>query len=833
MALVDQAVACGVACLPLWKNESILCRMNGDDVSQHSMFSCDESESTFVNARCMIYRAEDMCAVMHNGIPIARYHVDDRLARDIFIAQALDAGFATAEELATAYRISTRTAYRILHRYRSGGVRGLEHKRSGPKGPRIGEAREAAIVRWSKEGRTAGWMAQRLKVSRSTVERALVRSGLPTRRQAGRQMPLFDADPDGYSGPPGNSDATDGGAADHEDATGRCAGVQAGPQADGPVVARYVGEGSEGQSRASARACLVGSPGARSSGGGIALAAAPPTPGSVPVIEPFDRRLDRVLASRGLLDDAVPMFGAGEAVPRAGVLLALPAVAGSGVLDVAEEVFGSIGPAFYGLRTAVLTMVFLALLRIKHPENVKEYAPPELGRILGLDRAPEVKTVRRKLARLAEHDGKTERFLAALAERRVALAQDALGYLYVDGHVRVYHGDADIPKLHVARMRLSMPATQDVWVNDSNGDPVFLITQEPNAQLVSALPTVLEEVRRLIGDRRVTVVFDRGGWSPSLFEKMSRNHFDVLTYRKGEVLDVPDDEFVAHTIKTAIGNVTYQLSERDVDVIEGLSMRQVTRLKDGHQTHIVTTRRDLSPVDVARRMFDRWRQENFFRYMRQQYAIDALVEHGTEPDDPNRLVPNPERRRVDAALVAAKKEVDRLTAEYHRACAEGLARETVRPAGFKPIYGMCLQKPIDEASRRVEKLEAERSDIPPRVRIGDIKDEVVRLRRRRKQISDAFKIVAYQAETDLARAVAPHFARSIDEGRRLVRSALLSAADIEPTPTEIRITLASQSTAARTAALASLCRHLDAAGVLFPGTSQRLRYAIRAHATDT
>jgi len=806
--------------------------MNGDDVSQGSMFSSDESESIFVNARCMIYRDQDMCAVMHNGIPIARYHVDDRLARDIFIAQALDAGFATAEELATAFRISTRTAYRILRRYRDDGVRGLEHKRSGPKGPRIGEAREAAIVRWSKEGRTAGWMAQRLKVSRSTVERALVRNGLPTRRQAGTQVPLFDGDPGGDGDPAANADAEDSGASDLEDPTGCSASVEAGPVADGPAAGPHVETAGAEQRGGSARVSFAGLAVGRSSGDAIAVATAP-TPGSMPVINPFDRRLDRALASRGLLYDAEPMFGAGEAVPRAGVLLAMPAVVESGVLDVAEEVFGTLGPAFYGLRTSVVTMVFLALLRIKHPENVKEYAPPELGRILGLDRAPEVKTVRRKLGRLAEDARKVERFLAALAERRVARAEDALGYLYVDGHVRVYHGDADVPKLHVARMRLSMPATQEVWVNDSNGDPVFLITQEPNAQLVGAMPTVLAEVRRLIGDRRVTVVFDRGGWSPALFEKMTTNRFDVLTYRKGNVPDVPDDEFVAHTIQTAVGNVTYRLSERDVVVGEGLSMRQVTRLKDGHQTHIVTTRRDLSALEVARRMFDRWRQENFFRYMRQQYAIDALVEHGTEPDDPNRMVPNPERKRVDAALVEAKKELERLTTDYQRACAEGLARETVRLPGFTPIYGMHLQKPIDEACRRVEKLEAERSDIPPRVRIGDIKDEVVRLRRRRKQISDAFKIVAYQAETDLARAIAPHFARSIHEGRRLIRSALLSAAAIEPTRTEIRITLASQSTAARTAALATLCRQMDAAGVVFPGTRQRLRYAIRGHATDT
>jgi prepilin-type processing-associated H-X9-DG protein len=93
----------------------------------------------------------------------------------------------------------------------------------------------------------------------------------------------------------------------------------------------------------------------------------------------------------------------------------------------------------------------------------------------------------------------------------VALRGNALGFLYVDGHVRVYHGRHQLPKTHVARMRLSMPATSDYWVNDMAGDPLFVVTTEANAGLVKMLPVVLGEVRWLIGERRVTVVFDRGG----------------------------------------------------------------------------------------------------------------------------------------------------------------------------------------------------------------------------------------------------------------------------------------------------------------------------------
>jgi prepilin-type processing-associated H-X9-DG protein len=245
-----------------------------------------------------------------------------------------------------------------------------------------------------------------------------------------------------------------------------------------------------------------------------------------------DRSGDRLLARLGVLDDAPPLFGSARAVPRAGVLLAVPALLQSGLLECARQIYGSLGPAFFGLRTTLLTRLFMALWRIKRPEALKEHSPADLGRVLGLDRAPEVKTLRRKLARRAA--GRRAAPLGqALARRRVEQHGQATGFLYVDGHVRVYHGQHRLPKAHVARLRLSLPATTDYWINDSAGDPLFLITAEANAGLVKMLPSVLAEVRRLVGARRVTVVFDRGGFSPRLFQQVLDAGFDLLTYRKG------------------------------------------------------------------------------------------------------------------------------------------------------------------------------------------------------------------------------------------------------------------------------------------------------------
>jgi hypothetical protein len=638
-------------------------------------------------------------------------------------------------------------------------------------------------------------MAKQLAVGETTVRRALIRMGLPTRQDTASQEALLEA------GEHERVNAT-------EMAKDDC-GVHTGTE----IEATVDGDGAEVGRRAVGEAAVV----------------ALPTYDE----DPGNRHGDRMLAAAGMLDDAAPLFAPAKDVPRAGVLLAVPALVSSGVFEAADEVYGNIGPAFYGLRTILLTMVLLVLLRIKHPENVKEHSPGDLGRILGLDRVPEVKSIRRKLARLTMDDEQSERFIAALVRRRAARTQEALGYLYVDGHVRVYHGQAGLPKTHVARMRLSLPATQDVWVNDANGDPVFFVTQQAHPQLVSALPPVLAQVRRLVGKRRVTVVFDRGGWSPKLFKRMHGEDFDVLTYRKGKADAIPVDQFTAHEVKTPTGKVTYELHDTTIVVGGGFEMRQVTRRKGDHQTHIVTTRTDLKATDVAWRMFNRWRQENFFKYMRQEFAIDALIEYGSEPDDPDRLVPNPARKVADRDLANARGELRRLKKEYGEACAAGQERETLRMSGFTPIYGMHLREPLADARRLVEELETKREQIPMRVPVGDIKDNVVRLPSGRKRLSDALKMLAYQVETDLTRGVAPHFARSLQEGRTLISAALQSSADIEPVAGELRVTLAAQSTRNRSLAVARLCRELNDTETLFPGTSLRLRYSVQGVEHDT
>ncbi len=539
--------------------------------------------------------------------------------------------------------------------------------------------------------------------------------------------------------------------------------------------------------------------------------------------------MDRLLAAMGLLDDALPLFAATRSLPRAGVLLAIPTLVASGLLSTAEKIYGSLGPAFYGLRTTLVAYVLLALLRIPRPEALKEYPPGELGRIVGLDRMPEVKTLRRKLARLASLKGSYP-LGREIARQRIAERGKVLGFLYIDGHVRAYHGKHTIPKAYVTRMHLAAPASTDYWVNDQRGDPLFVVTADANAGMTRMLAPVLREVRELLGpSRHSTVVFDRGGWSPKLFQDLLAMGFDLLTYRKGRTRHIAEKRFTWHQARLDGRQVRYRLHDQPVRFLKGkLRLRQVTRLTEtGHQTPIVTSRWDLRAIVVAHRMFERWRQENFFKYLREEYLIDALVDYQVEPDDPNRSVPNPIRKAVEKEIHTARVHLKKLRQSYGATTIDYFHGGSRTMAGFE-IKEKKIRAALDKAIDRIKKLKVRRASLPARVPLVDARkgQELVKLSTERKHLTNILKMIAYQMESDLVELVRPHYKRVEDEGRTLIQSALQDTADIEPTVDQLRITLAPLSSPHRSRVLVALCEVLNRTNTLFPGTQLRMRYSV-------
>jgi transposase len=737
----------------------------------------------------------------------------------------VQSSLATQCEIASAFGHSVATQRRWETRYHQHGSEGLRPKKPSGRHPKLDCGQRAFVQRWFEDGVSNREIATRLGVNEATIRRALRQAGLSRHTMPAAKLPLVDAI-QALAVPATAAAVTPAGAK---------------PTAK-PTVAEAAREEVLRPEAPSPNA-------PQDAAAALSAAAATPAPLALPdskvaasVLtidrDPADRSGDRFLAQQGLLEDAVPLFGDHAELPRAGVLLALPVLQAHGGLEVFAKLFGSLGAAFYGLRTTVLSLVLMALLRIKRPENLKEYSPQQLGQLLGLDRMAEVKTLRRKLTVLAER-GQGRVLMNELARLRLAQDEERLAFLYVDGHVREYSGQEPLAKTKKAQRSVATCAATDTWLHDAHGEPLLVVTSVMNAGLTQVLEAIVTEAKHWVpAGQRLTVLFDRGGWSVKLFARLIARGVDVITYRKGTHKKLPRSRFVAQRVaaeggakiswlhdqpRVRVGRLRSHRRRRRAGVgPEYLWLRQVTVLRDdGRQTVIVTNRADLEAGVVAWRLFGRWRQENYFKYMEEEFALDALVEYGVQEVSEDASRPNPQRKRVARERQQAQAEVTRLRAQLGAAAATNEERRRPTMRGFKVAQARLCQQ-LKQAELQEAALTEQLRQLPARVPAKGLKT----LKTEKKLLVDAIKMIAYQLETALLGRLQKYYARTEDEGRTLLQAAFQASARIEVTDTELTITIAAQSSLHRSKALAQLCHELDAEVVYYPGSSLRVRLAV-------
>jgi transposase len=570
-----------------------------------------------------------------------------------------------------------------------------------------------------------------------------------------------------------------------------------------------------------------------------------PVPGEVPVLaDPVDRGAERALAAFGLIPYAPPVFTGCARAPLAGLFLALPALTATGLLDTAHTVYGEFGNGFYSLDTMLCESVFRALLGQARAQGATRIDPPALGRVLGLDRAPEVKTIRRKIKYLAEA-GKAGDWIAAMARRHVQASPEQAALLYVDGHVRAYQGTRRIAKTHVPRLKFPAPATVETWVADAAGDPLLVVMAEPAASLASELRRLIPELRDMVGDdRRVLVGFDRGGWSPALFADLDAAGFDTLTWRKGKIADIEQSTFVEHSHIDEHGRThTWRLADTEVelDIADGPRAGQVFRMRQislfnttaTRQMHILTTRPDLTPGEIRYRMGSRWRQENHYRYARIHFDLDSHDTYRATDDDADRMVPNPAKK-------PAYRDVEKARRALHLA---DTASDAALLAAHSPKPGTSvvltnekintINADVHTAEHALQTALAAHRAIPARLPLSQVNPGQQVLDTETKLIHHAIRIAAYNTAQSLARTIvtATGYTRADDEAHTLIRTALTGSGDIIPeTATNtLHIRLDPLSAPRHTAAIDELCQALNDTNTVYPGTDLTLRYSIKSH----
>ena len=556
------------------------------------------------------------------------------------------------------------------------------------------------------------------------------------------------------------------------------------------------------------------------------------------------RTLERVLSSFGLWASVPLRFEAALDVAQGGVLFALPLLLSEGLLEHTRKHY-SLPPGYYPLESIFLHLALLALVRCPSLEQARWEAPGEWGRLLGLDRCPEVKTLRAKIAHFCAAEGRAAQWQGQLSKDWMAASSPEdpglAGLYYADGHVRVYHGDlTPLPRRYLTRLRLCMRGTTDFWVNGLGGEPFFVITQTVNPGLVAMLREQI--VPRLLSDApqpsaealaadpqlmRFTVITDREAFSPNLFAELATQRVAILTYHKNVVDLWPAEEFTRQTVSLYTSEkVELQLSEKLVTLKNALAVREIrVRHEDGSQSSIITTNFKLDLSHTVAGIKARWSQENYLKYMKHHFGLDRVIEYGTTPLPDTTVVINPAYRRINRDVIQARSGLNRLRAKFG---AHGLPpTPTAEQTQAFERRGGELRAQITAQETLLEARRQSRRETPHRLTMKEIPEaeRFQQLCPESKHFIDTIKMIAYRAESVMAGEVREALSRD-DDARVLLRRLFVTPANLHPDlqAKTLTVEIHRLGSALQDAAVAHLCQALTDAEICYPTTDLRVIY---------
>jgi transposase/regulator of replication initiation timing len=732
------------------------------------------SEITYINGRVTVYQKEDEWTYFLGDYPIYSHKADDLRLFRLTIAQLIESGACRQADIIEAFGVSKSSVIRAQNKYRDGGSEAFFNTKSGSKKcgtvltPKVLERAQKLL----DEGLTRKETAEKINVKYDTLRKAINDGRLQelnsTRKTTSKSI-------------------------------------------------RTVVDAAEGHRLGTA--CT--------------------------------RVAERTFAAFGVCQGAPVRFEPCIDVPKGGVLSSLPALLVNGLINGSDKFLGRV-KGYYTTFHILLLLAFMALCRIKTVEKIRGESAGEFGKLLGLDRIPEVRCLRKKMNDLSAGDT-AEKWALHLSQHWMESDSKSAGTLYIDGHVRLYHGGlTKLPRRYVSRERLCLRGTTDYWVNDAIGQPFFVVEKTVDPGLLKTLrldivPRLLRDIpaqptkKELESDPylcRFILVFDREGYSPAFFQEMWQKHrISCMTYHKHPGEDWPESWFEEFDVPMPNGEtVSMKLAEMGSLVGTGSNamwMREIRKLtKSGHQTSLISTEYQLDHTQLGARMFSRWCQENFFRYMMEHFAIDLLQEYGTQQLPDTEKVINPAWRNLNRSRASVQSKL-----RYRRA---RFAEMTMHPAPEKNVgkYEKWLSKK-SELFEQIEQYEQELTEVKAKLKTIkkhvaweslNEKDKFFQLLPGRKRLMDTVKMIAYRAETSMA-SLLKDDTTDMAAARRLMQDLYVTEADIIPQPDNgrllVRVHNASRPYANKK--INQLFKYLNEAEMHYPGTQLRLQYELSSN----
>jgi hypothetical protein len=319
-------------------------------------------------------------------------------------------------------------------------------------------------------------------------------------------------------------------------------------------------------------------------------------------------------------------------------------------------------------------------------------------------------------------------------------------------------------------------------------------------------------------------------------EMWQRHRIACITYKKfcGKDNNWPIEMFSDVEVSMPNGElVTIALAEQGSLIGSGkkkIWVREIRKLTDsGHQTSLISTAYDLPHDALAARMFSRWCQENFFRYMMRHYAIDLIAEYGVDDFPDTEMVVNPTRRELTKKRNSINGKLKNRRAKFTALNLSPKPEKDVKKHKQWEKNKSILLEEIEHFEHQLKSIKKKLKEMPTHISWGELEEEdkFQRLRPERKQFLDTVRMIAYRAETAMAALLK---SKTVDTpaARQILLDLFSTEADIIPDK-ENKILLVQIHGASRPVVnrvLEDLFVTLNKTEMIYPGTEMQLRYEL-------
>ena len=229
------------------------------------------------------------------------------------------------------------------------------------------------------------------------------------------------------------------------------------------------------------------------------------------------------------------------------------------------------------------------------------------------------------------------------------------------------------------------------------------------------------------------------------------------------------------------------------------------------------------------RLSARWRQENYFKYARDHFALDALDSYADTPDDLDRLVPNPAKAHAISQVAGARADLTAAHADMADALDTAAAAAGKPGNGGKATVDPAAGHALRAAQHDLQAAKNTSRTTATHLPLGQVRPGSRLLETERKLLTHAIRMSAYNTESALARLLRPHYSRGDDEARALLREAFTLPGDLQIIGNTLHVRLDPASAPRRSRALATLCTELTDTKTRYPGTELTLAYSVKGH----